>query len=121
MQQADQRSQGQEIRISLHQHSLDLVNLCIASPSLLLSSLIKSVRHTRKYLEFEVRHWLEDNLEGESRRGAVDFDVLGAEVPEFVGEDDREVIACSSGRVSLALHEANIWKELSSDSSAGQI
>lgn len=54
MQQADQGRHTQEIRVSLNQHSLDLVKFGHTAGTLLLRSFLETVCHGRENLELPI-------------------------------------------------------------------
>ena len=62
VQNANNNRQAEEIRVRFHQHALNLVNLSMARPSLLLRGFTESVSHAGVDLELEVGHRLEVNL-----------------------------------------------------------
>ena len=51
-------------------------------------------------LEFEVGHGLEVDLKWQVWRGFVYLRILGSEMPEIIGEDDRFIEACGPSLVS---------------------
>jgi len=107
MQYANQPCYTQKPRISLYKHSLDFIQLR-SRRSLVLSSLVEALGHTREYLELEVGHGLECDSEGERGGRAVDFIILRAKVPEFVRKDNGEVIALRAGVISLSRDDVNV-------------
>lgn len=97
MQHAHKRSQTQEVRVRLHEHPLDFVQLRGGRGALLLRSFGEALGQCSENRELPKRHRLELDLERQRRRRRVDLDVLRSEVPEFVGENDGAVVGSSSG------------------------
>ena len=100
VQDADERGQREEVRVRLHEHPLDLVQLRAGRRALLLRGLGEALGQRREDRELPVRHRLELDLQGHARRRRVDLDVLRAQVPELVREHDRAVVR-APGRVAL--------------------
>lgn len=101
MQDTDQPSQPKEPRVRLDKHPLNLINFTSTSRTLLLSRLREAIRQRREDRKLPIAHRLEGDLQRQSGCRTVDFDVLGPEVPELVGEDDRLVEAFGAGLVAL--------------------
>jgi hypothetical protein len=106
MQHANQARYTQKPRISLYKHSLYFIQL--RSRSLVLSSLVEALGHTRKYLELEVGHRLECDSEGEGGGRAVDFVILRAKIPEFIRKDNGKVIALCAGSIALSRDDVDV-------------
>lgn len=68
---------------------------------MLLRGFLETMRHSREYLEFPVCHGLKRNFKGESGRRGINFDVLGPEVPEVVGKDDRGIESLGPGLITF--------------------
>ena len=100
VQDADERSQREEVRVRLHEHPLDLVQLRAGRRALLLRGLGEALGQRREDGELPVRHRLELDLQGHARRRRVDLDVLRAQVPELVREDDG-LVQQAVGRIAL--------------------
>ena len=103
MQDADERGQREEVRVRLHEHALDLVQLRAGRRALLLRGLGEALGQRREDGELPVRHRLELDLQGHARRRRVDLDVLRAQVPELVREDDG-LVQQAVGRIALRCH-----------------
>ena len=73
-------------------NALDLVELARGRPALLLRRLGEALRERREDRELPVRHRLELDLQGQHRRRRVDLDILRAQMPELVREDDGLVV-----------------------------
>ena len=101
VQYADQTSKPEEVRVGLDEHPLDFVHLGATGSALLLRGLREAIRHRREQLELPVAHRLEGYFEGKSGSRGVDLDVLRAQMPEVVREDDRLVEAFRAGLVAL--------------------
>ena len=108
MENTDQRRQAQEPWVGFHQHPLDLIDFCVTRPALLRCGLIESMCHACKDLEFEICHRLEDNLQGQGRCSAVDLNILRAEAPEVIREDNWKVVALRSRYIPLARNKMYI-------------
>ena len=103
---ADQTGQGEEPRVCLQQHSLNLVDL--SSPSPLLGSLREPVRHGSQDLELHERHGLECESDLGAGRGAIQLDVVRAEMPKFVGEDNGIMLSLCASLIALIGNEVDI-------------
>lgn len=113
MQHANQCSQPQEPWVSLDQHALNFVEFTAGTCPLRLCSLIETVSHRRKYLEFKIRHGLERDLKWQGRRSFVDLNIMRSKVPELVREDDRLVETFSASIVTYVRNELDVYNELS--------
>ena len=60
---------------------------------MLLGSFVEPVGHAGEHLELEVRNGLECDLKRQRRCRAVDLNIMLAEMPELVREDDGFVVA----------------------------
>ena len=67
------------------------------------------MRHGCEDLELHERHGLERKLDRQCRGGAVQLDIVLAEVPKFVGKDDRIVLAFGTRFIALTGNEMDIW------------
>ncbi len=76
MQHAHKRSQAKEVRVRLHEHPLDLVQLRCGRRALLLRCLDETLGERGKDGELPVCHRLELDLERQGWGCGVDFDVL---------------------------------------------
>lgn len=108
MQDTDERRQAEEPRVRLQQHALHLVELRARTAALRLHRLLEPMGHRRKHLELHERHRLEDDLQREARRRGVELDVVVAEVPELVREDDGLVEAACARFVALIGDEVHV-------------
>lgn len=108
MQHADHCRQREEVRVRLHEHPFHFVELGHGVPALLLGRVREALRERREDRELPVRHRLELDLQGEARRRRVDLDVLRAQVPELVREDDGVVVR-PARRVALG-SQCDVWE-----------
>ena len=106
---ADQARQGKEVWVRLDEHPLDLIELRHRVASLLLRRLRKALREGREDRELPVRHRLELDLERQHWCCSIDLDVLRAQVPELVRENDGPEIR-PPARVTLG-SQLNVWTE----------
>ena len=107
MQNSHESRKHQEIRVRLHKHPFDLIELG-RRRTLLLLRLLEPSAHSRKYLELEIRHRLVLDPKRNVGRGLIDLEVLGTKLPEVVREDDGLVIRLCSGRVPQVGYHAYV-------------
>ena len=106
VQNADKAGQGEEVRIRLHEHALDLIELR-SRCALLFCRLRKALGERGEDGELPVRHRLELDLERQHWCCSIDLDVLRAQVPELVRENDGPEIR-PPARVTLG-SQLNVW------------
>ena len=107
MEHADERREAEEVWVGLDEHALDLVQLRAGRRALLLRGLGEALRQRREDRELPVRHRLELDLERQHWCCSIDLDVLRAQVPELVRENDGPEIR-PPARVTLG-SQLNVW------------
>ena len=86
MQYRNDTCQGEEIRVGLCEHALDLVDF--SSSSLFLGRVSKPDGHCRIQLELHERHGMESDPQRLVRDRRVNFCELRPKLPKFVWEDN---------------------------------
>ena len=113
VQHTNQCSQAQEPWIGLEQHALHFVDFTAGTCPLRLCSLVETVSHRCKHLEFKKRHRLERDLKWQGRCRFVDLNIMRSEVPKLVREDDWFVETFRASVVAFVRNKMDVWDELS--------
>lgn len=110
MQYTDESCQTEEIWVRLDEHALDLVEFGTGH-AWLLRGFVEARDHGGVNLELQVRHGLECHRQRQYWSRRVHLDILRAQLPEIIWEDDGLVEAFQTSFVSLGL-ELDVYETI---------